>query len=160
MVQSQTNIDQAISQFSQFSVDDQLALLWFVYEKMGKGVTPAAPDASTASPGIAEGLFNQVKEKSHEEQLEIMRDIAKGNSTEMSRQYGSLSATTKLDFWYLLAQGMDAGTVIPMPENYQVSEQANNWVSALERLEFQQQITALRSLVSNMGAEPASGSNI
>ncbi|ACK70361.1 Orange carotenoid protein [Gloeothece citriformis PCC 7424] len=160
MVQSQTNIDQAVSKFSQFSIDDQLALLWFVYEKMGKGVTPAAPDASTAAPGIAEGLFNQVKEKSQQEQLDIMRDIARGNNTLISREYGSLSATTKLEFWYLLAQGMDAGTVIPMPEDYQVSEDGNNWVSELERLEFQQQITVLRSIVSEMGAEPASGANI
>lgn len=160
MVQSQSNVDQTVNKFTQFSIDDQLALLWFVYKKMGKGVTPAAPDASTAAPAIAEGLFNQVKEKSHEEQLEIMRDIAQGNSTEMSRQYGSLSATTKLEFWYLLAQGMDEGTIIPMPENYQVTEQGNNWLSEIERLEFQQQITLLRSIVSYMGAEPASGANI
>ncbi|WP_013320748.1 orange carotenoid protein N-terminal domain-containing protein [Gloeothece verrucosa] len=160
MVQFQANTDKVVNEFTQFSIDDQLALLWFVYEKMGQGVTPAAPDASTASPGIAEGLFNQVKEKPQEEQLQIMRDIARGNSTEMSRQYGSLSATTKLDFWYLLAQGMDQGTIIPMPENYQVSQQGNDWLKALEGLEFQQQITVLRSIASNMGAEPASGAAI
>lgn len=160
MVQSQSNTDQAVAKFTQFSVDEQLALLWFVYEKMGGSVTPGAPGASTASPGIAEGFFNQVKEKSYDEQLQIMRDIAQGNSTEFSREYGSLSATTKLDFWLLLAQGMDEKTIIPMPENYQVSQEGNAWLGELEGLEFQQQITVLRSIASNMGAEPASGAAI
>jgi Orange carotenoid protein, N-terminal len=70
--------DQGKEALQALPVDDQLALLWFVYTKMGKSVTPAAPGASGSE--IAQGLFNQVQELSHDEQLQVMRDIANKNS--------------------------------------------------------------------------------
>ena len=49
----------AIQIFKRLGTDEQLALLWFIYEQMGDRVTPAAP--GSASPDIAAGLYDQAK---------------------------------------------------------------------------------------------------
>lgn len=151
--------NQALSVFKSLDVDAQLALLWFVYEQMGDRITPAAP--GSASPEIAGGLYEQVKELNQPEQLNVMRAIARCDaSNQISREYGSLSANTKLAFWYYLAQGMDSGDIIPMPADYKLSEQGQDLLAALETLGFEDQITFLRNAAIGMGAEPASGSDI
>lgn len=131
--------------------DEQLALLWLVYTGMGESITPAAPGASTASPEIAESLFTQVEQLPHEEQLQLQRDLVAGHDTPICREYGALSDTTKLLFWYHLAQGMDKGSVIPMPEDYQTSDQIEDLFEQIKALDFNQQITLLRQVVSPMG---------
>jgi hypothetical protein len=138
-------------------VDQQLALFYFIYKEMGKSVTPAAPGASTASPAIAEGIFNQIKELSSEEQLQLQRDLILRKNTQITREYGSLSDTTKLLVWYLLAQGMDSGEIIPMPDDYQLSAEGQQLLSQICALEFQQQITFFRDYVAPMGSESTEG---
>ncbi|HHP7244670.1 MAG TPA: orange carotenoid protein N-terminal domain-containing protein [Elainellaceae cyanobacterium] len=152
------NPDLAIETFVRQSVDDQLALLWCIYTKVGGSVTPAAPDA--ASPEIVEGLFNQVKQLSHDQQLDEMRNLAIKRSSTISREYGALSANSKLAFWYRLAKGMDNGTIVPMPSEYHLSDEARELLAAVETMDFEQQITFLRSSVNPMGAEPRSGAAI
>jgi len=115
------NINQALKAIQSLDVDEQLALFWFVYTEMGSSITPAAPGASTVGTDIAEGLFNQVKEMSHEQQLQVQRDLVNKASTEYTRMYGSMSDNTKLLFWYRLAQGMENSTIIPMPPGYKLS---------------------------------------
>jgi hypothetical protein len=140
--------------FQTLDTDQQLALLWFIYKEIGKSITPAAPGASTAAPTIAEGLFKQVAEMSHEEQLQIQRDLVEGKNSLISREYGALSDTTKLLFWYLLAQGMDRTEIIPMPADYQLTDAATQCMTKLQALEHAEQISVLRNLVANMGADP------
>jgi hypothetical protein len=152
------NPDQALQEFKNLNVDDQLALLWFVYTEMGKSITPAAPGA--AGDEIAEGLFNQVKEKSHEEQLQLQRDFLNNADNTISREYGSLSDNTKLLFWYRLAQGMESSTIVPMPPDYQLQGKAKELLEALKGAEFEQQITFLRNSVTSSGASPHGGSEI
>jgi hypothetical protein len=152
---SQTN-PEIISAFNAISTDQKLALLWFVYKEIGKSITPAAPGASTAAPAVANGLFQQVLEMTHDEQLQIQRDLVDRNNTLICREYGSLSDTTKLLFWYLLAQGMDRQEIIPMPENYELEENAKQCMSQLQQLENSAQITVLRALVADMGVDPES----
>lgn len=146
--------------FERLSVDDQLGLFWFIYTEMGQSITPAAPGASTASPEIAEGLFNQVKALSPEAQLQVQRDLVARRDTQISREYGALSDTTKLLFWYRLAQAMETATIIPMPANYQLPAAAADLFTQIQRLEFQQQITLFRDIVSPMGAPPQAGAGI
>ncbi|HEY9642738.1 MAG TPA: orange carotenoid protein N-terminal domain-containing protein, partial [Coleofasciculaceae cyanobacterium] len=116
----------------------------------------AAPGASTVSPEIAESLFNQVKELSFEEQLQLQRDLITGKNSLLAREYGSLSDTTKLLFWYRLAQGMDAQQIVPMPPDYKLSEQGQQLFGQITRLEFQQQITLFRNMIAPMGVDPNS----
>ena len=153
-------ISQSVKAFKSLDVDEQLGLFWFIYKEMGGSITPAAPGASTVSPEIAEGLFNQIKEKSHEEQLQIQRDLIQGKDTQITREYGSLGDTTKLLFWYRLAQGMDSSTIIPVPPGYELSSQAQELLNQIKGMQFDQQITLFRDYVSPMGAEPKQGSEI
>lgn len=150
--------DQGKQALKGLNVDDQLGLLWVVYTKLGKSVTPAAPGASGSE--IAQGLFNQVKELPHQEQLQVQRDIASRANTQISREYGSLSPETKLAFWFFLAQGMENGTIIPMPPDYELPQAGKDLLARIEGLNFQQQIDFLRGAVLEMGAEAAPGSAI
>lgn len=152
-------VNQSTQVWRSLGVDEQLALFWFIYKEMGSSITPAAPGASTVSDEIAEGLFNQIKELPQSEQLQVQRDLIVGKSTVIDREYGSMSDTTKLLVWYRLAQGMDEGTIIPMPSDYQLSTQAKELLGKIETMEFEQQIALFRDYVSPMGAEPA-GSGI
>ncbi|MGD1918162.1 MAG: orange carotenoid protein N-terminal domain-containing protein, partial [Pleurocapsa sp.] len=76
------NISRALGSYSNLSTDEKLALLWYVYTKMGTSVTPAAPGA--AADEIAEGLFNQVKELSFEEQMGVQRNIIENKDSLIS----------------------------------------------------------------------------
>lgn len=157
---SDQTINQHVQAIQKLDVDEQLALFYFIYKEMGDSITPAAPGASTASADIAEGLFNQIKEKSQEEQLQFQRDLINKGDTEYTRMYGSMSDTTKLLFWYRLAQGMDNNTIIPMPPNYEISSQSQEILNQIKGIDFEQQITLFRDYVGPMGAEPKAGAEI
>jgi len=58
---------------------------------MGSSITPAAPGASTVGTDIAEGLFNQIKDMSHDQQLQLQRDLINKADNEYTRMYGSMS---------------------------------------------------------------------
>lgn len=151
---SSNTANEQLKAFQSLETDEQLALFWFIYKEMGGAITPAAPGASTVSPEIAEALFNQVKELSHEEQLQVQRDLIDRKNTLLTREYGALSDTTKLLFWYRLAQGMDNGTIIPMPPNYELSESAKSLFEQIKQLKFNEQITLFRDFVGPMGVDP------
>ena len=155
---TEQNVSRALASYQNLTTDEKLALLWYIYTKMGTSITPAAPGA--AADEIAEGLFNQVKKLSFEEQLEVQRKIIEGQNTLISREYGSLSENTKLYFWYRLAQGMEAGTIIPVPDDYEPTGGVSELLSQVELMEFEQQITFLRDAVVNAGAEPKSGADV
>jgi hypothetical protein len=147
--------NELLTTFQGLDADQQLALFYFIYKEMGNSVTPAAPAASTVSPEIAQGLFDQAAQLSHDEQLQLQRDLIARKNTQLTREYGALSDTTKLLFWYFLAQGMDSGSIIPMPSNYKLSDQAQQLLGKVQGLEFQQQITLFRDYVSPMGVDPS-----
>lgn len=151
--------EEAIKIFQSLGVDDQLAWLWYIYEKMGNSITPAAPGA--ASPKIAEGLYEQVKQKSQNEQLETMRSLARHDGENIiSREYGSLSSDTKLAFWYALALGMSKGDIVGMPSDYDFGQSGQELLAATETMDFESQITLLRNAVEPMGAEPKPGAAV
>jgi hypothetical protein len=156
--QLKNDVTPALNEFKGFSTDTQLALLWFLYTKMGGSITPAAPGA--AQLPIAEGLYNQIKELSHDDQLQIQRDFLEQSNNQIAREYGALSDNTKLLLWYRLAQGMETGEIIPMPKDYQLDEKANTLLAAIETLDFEQQITFLRKIVSPTGSQQTSQGNI
>ena len=91
MTATQTNdpkVSEIVQSIQKLDVDEQLALFYFIYKEMGDSITPAAPGASTVSPAVADGLFNQVKELSHEEQLQLQRDLINKADTVYTREYG------------------------------------------------------------------------
>lgn len=72
-----------VQEINALSTDEKLALLYFIYEKMGDSITPAAPIA--AEPELAPLLLENFYELSDEEQLAAMRSIANCENTEYSR---------------------------------------------------------------------------
>ena len=121
-------VTSAISAFKGLSVDEQLGLLWVLYDNMGRAITPAAPGAARLQ--FAEGLLADVKAMPHQNQLQFMRDLIAKKGTPLTRAYGVLSNNTKLAFWYQLV------------------------FDKVSRLEFNQQITVLRQAVVDMGVDP------
>ncbi|MGB3654273.1 MAG: orange carotenoid protein N-terminal domain-containing protein [Rivularia sp. (in: cyanobacteria)] len=144
-------VNSTVNVFQTLGVDDRLAVLWFAYTEMGRSITPAATGAARLQ--LAEGLLNQIKQMSHCEQLQAMRDLATKNNTQVSRAYGILSANTKLAFWYELSELMVKGFVVPMPSNYQLSRDGAQLLEAIKELDFGQQITVLRRVVTDMGVD-------
>ena len=163
MTATQTNdpkVREIVESIQKLGVDEQLALFYFIYKEMGDSITPAAPGASTVSPAVADGLFNQVKELSHEQQLQLQRDLINKADTLHTREYGSMSDTTKLLFWYRLAQGMDVRTIIPMPSEYEIYSQSKEIIEKIKPLDFGVQMSLFRDYVAPMGAEPKPGSAV
>ena len=142
----------AIAVFKSLNVDEQLAVLWFTYNEMGRSITPAA--TGSARLKLATGLLDQIKQMSHNEQLQVMRDLAAKKNTQISRSYGVLSPNTKLAFWYELSELMVKGVVITIPDGYQLSQQGTYVLDTLKQLDFSQQITVLRQIVKDMGVDP------
>jgi hypothetical protein len=128
--------------------DEKLALLYFVYEKMGDSITPAAPVA--AQPELAPMLLGDFYNLSHDQQLNIMRGIVNRDDTRYSHAYGALTANNQLLVWY--AWAIDMGErIVDIPEGYEATEAVNGVLGQIEGLEFEQQISVLRDVANNMG---------
>ena len=128
--------------------DEKLALLYFIYEKMGESITPAAPAA--AEPELAPVLLNDFYNLSDDEQLNIMRGIVNRSDTPYSRAYGALTANNQLVVWYAWAIGM-GDKIVDIPEGYEATEGVNGVLGQIEGLDFEQQISVLRDVANNMG---------
>lgn len=148
-----SQIPATIALFEQLSVDDKLALLWYVYTEMGRSITPAAVGAARLQ--FAEGLLQQIRNMSQPEQLEVMRELANRANTPISRTYGFFSVNTKLAFWYELGELMKQGIVAPMPAGYKMSRGVQVVLDTIKQLDAGQQITVLRNAVVDMGLSSA-----
>jgi hypothetical protein len=155
MTYTTTNANNSLVQaFQQLEVDQQLALFWYIYAEMGDSITPAAPGASTVSPQVAQSLYDQVEALSTEEQLQLQRDLITQKNSLIAREYGAMSDTTKLLFWYMLAQGMEKMTIVPFPQGYKLVSEADQLLAEIKKLDFGQQITLFRDIVAPMGVDP------
>lgn len=141
---------QSLEAFGRFDVDTQLGLLWFGYKDIKEQLTPAN---ATSAQETAEALFHSIQALPPEEQLQAQRDIASRADTDISRSYGSLSSSAKLDIWLRLAQGMDQGTVIQVPDDYELPSETQEFVGMVKKLDFEQRINFMRSAVIAMGAK-------
>ena len=134
--------------FEALDTDTKLAWFYYVYKKMGDSITPAAPAA--ADPELAPRLLGDYYELSDDQQLAIMREIVNREDTDYSRAYGALEEKNQLMVWYAWAQGM-GDTIVGMPEGYQATEAINDLLSQIEGLDFEGQMSVLRTISSYMG---------
>lgn len=137
-----------VEKINGLGTDEKLALLYFIYEKMGESITPAAPTA--AEPELAPVLLDDFYNLSHDQQLNIMRGIVNRDDTPYSRAYGALTANNQLVVWYAWAIGMGE-KIVDIPEGYEATEAVNGVLGQIEGLEFEQQISVLRDVANNMG---------
>lgn len=138
----------AFEAYAKLGTDEKLALLYFIYEAMGEEITPAAPTA--ADPSLAPTLLGDFYELSQDRQLEVMREIVNCQDTEYSRAYGGLTANNQLLVWFAWAQAMGE-TVVDLPDGYEASQPVSRLLDQLEQLEFQEQISVLREMATQMG---------
>lgn len=134
--------------YTKLGTDEKLALLYLIYAAMGESITPAAPIA--ADPNIAPTLLGDFYSLGQDQQLAIMRQIAAGEDTEYSRAYGALAPNNQLVVWYAWAQGM-GDTVVDMPADYKPAQSLGNILDQIKNLEFQEQISVLREIATQMG---------
>ncbi|MDF5738526.1 MULTISPECIES: orange carotenoid protein N-terminal domain-containing protein [unclassified Nostoc] len=138
----------ALEAFKRFDVDTQLGLLWFGYVDLKEQLQPAPPERIEVP---AKAVFDQFLDLSPEEQLQAQRDIIKGAANNISKAYNALSANSRLDVWLLLAQGIENGTIIPVPSDYQPPAETDEFVALVKNLEFEERINFLLTLVQELG---------
>ncbi|BDI20314.1 hypothetical protein ANSO36C_61160 [Nostoc cf. commune SO-36] len=134
----------ALETFQRFDVDTQLALLWFGYLDLKEQLNPTPPSSVES---LAKAVFDQIQNLSKEEQLQAQRDIINGAANNITQGYNALSPNAKLDVWLLLAQGMDNGSVIQMPSDYQLPGETDEFVALIKKLEFEQRVNFMLSVV-------------
>jgi Orange carotenoid protein, N-terminal len=138
----------ALETFKRFDVDTQLGILWFGYLDLKEQLTPAPPN-SVESP--AKAVFDLIQNLSPQEQLQAQRDLINGAANNISQAYNALSPNAKLDVWLMLAQGMDNGTIIQVPYDYQLPAETDEFTAQIKKLEFEQRVNFMLSAVQGMG---------
>ncbi|MGB3292296.1 MAG: orange carotenoid protein N-terminal domain-containing protein [Phormidesmis sp.] len=144
------SIQQPLNEFEKFDTDTKLALLWYGYLDIKENLEPnPANDVDV----LGTTLFNKVNVLSEEEQLQAQRDVVEGNGTDLSKEYGALSSSGALEFWLLLAQGMEAGTIVTVPDDYSLPEETNDFVEMVKDLDFEERVNLTRNIVTGMGSK-------
>ncbi|WP_035991421.1 orange carotenoid protein N-terminal domain-containing protein [Leptolyngbya sp. KIOST-1] len=143
-------VKEPLNQFEKFDADTQLALLWYGYLDLKDQLQPN-PDSKVE--GLGQTLYNQVVVLSKDDQLQAQRDIANRADTDISKGYGALSPSSKLEFWLLLAQGMESGEIINVPNDYSLPENTEGFVNQIKELDFEQRINFTRNAVTKMGLQ-------
>ncbi len=138
----------ALETFRRFDVDTQLGILWYGYLDIKDQLTPAPPQSVES---LAKAVFDKIQNLSHQEQLQAQRDIINGAASDISQAYNALSPNAKLDVWLLLAQGMENGTIIPVPSDYQLPSETDEFTAMIQNLDFEQRVNFMLSAVQRMG---------
>ena len=145
-------VKEPLNQFEKFDADTQLALLWYGYLDIKDQLQPN-PDSKVE--GLGQTLYNQVVVLSKDDQLQAQRDIANRADTNISKEYAALSPSAKLEFWLLLAQGMESGEIVNVPNDYSLPENTEGFVNQIKELDFEQRINFTRNAVTKMGLQKA-----
>jgi hypothetical protein len=141
---------ETLKQFRSFDVDTQLALLWFGYLDIKDQLNPANANSSATT---ATAVFDQIQALPKEEQLQAQRDIVGRVDSPISRAYGALDSSAKLELWLRLAQAMETSNVIQVPSDYKLPSETNEFVNSVTDLDFEERLNFLRPLVSDLGVK-------
>lgn len=141
---------QALEAFRQYDIDTQLALLWFGYLDIKQSLTPNPPPSVEAS---ARAYVDRIQALPQDQQLQAQRDILSGANSEWGQEYTSLSSSGRMEVWLLLAQRMETGEVIPVPPDYDLPSETDEFTAMISELSFEQRIDFMRSAVMTMGTQ-------
>ncbi len=135
---------QCLEEFLRFDLDTQLALLWYGYKDIKDQLSPGS---ETFDQEISESLFHLIQALPQEEQLQAQRDIVAVADTQITRTYKAMSSSGKLFLWLRLAQGMEDGSIITVPDDYQLPSETQGFVEKVKSLDFEERINFMRSVV-------------
>ncbi len=141
---------QSLEEFQHFDVDTQLGILWYGYLDIKDKLSP---NNQPSVEKTGEALFHQIQALPQQEQLQAQRDIVECADTAISRAYSALSSSGKLEVWLLLAQGMEKGTIIQVPDDYELPAETKSFTEKITSLDFEDRINFMRSAVIEMGAK-------
>jgi len=130
-----------VTKFKSLNTDDQLAVLWEVYQGLG-AERIENPDDNKESDNSSD-LHNTLKSQSNDEQYQFMRDVLSESDNDSVKAYRQLSDTTKVALWYRLGQGMESNEVVGTGE-YSLSDEAKEIVSAITSISFEQKYIFMR----------------
>ncbi|MGQ4650663.1 orange carotenoid protein N-terminal domain-containing protein [Lyngbya aestuarii] len=145
-------VQEAVAAFKCLAVDEQLGLLWMIHQNLGSSINSVS--TGTARLFLTQGLLYRIKQMSNTEQLRVMRDLVTGVDTPITRQYGILSDSTKLVFWYQLFEWMYTGEFVTVATAYQLSDFAAKLLKHFASLDLEQQMAVVCQLVTDMGVNP------
>jgi Orange carotenoid protein, N-terminal len=138
------NTQKALDTFKGFDIDTQLALLWYGYLDIKGELQPAPPQSVEVLGNV---VYDQIQALSPEEQLQAQRDLVEGKDTDLSHSYRALSPNARLEVWLLLAQGMENGTIIQVPSDYQLPSGTDEFTAEIKKLDLEQRINFMLSVV-------------
>jgi Orange carotenoid protein, N-terminal len=135
---------QALDNFKSFDVDTQLGLLWYGYLDIKDELQPAPPQSVEV---VGNAVYDQIEALSPEEQLQAQRDLLSGKATGATTAYNALSPNAKLEVWLLLSQGMEKGSIIQVPSDYQLPAQTEEFAAKIAKLSLEQRISFMLQVV-------------
>ncbi|MEL6351602.1 MAG: orange carotenoid protein N-terminal domain-containing protein [Cyanobacteria bacterium J06627_28] len=125
-----------VQRFKACSADDKLAILARLYHHIGEERIENPDENKESDSSLA--LYNKLKEKHQTEQLQFMRDVVSNESNALTIEYNQLSDVTKIATWYRLGQGMTDRSVVDVPNDYQLSEDAEEIARNIGSISFEQ----------------------
>ncbi|MGL5794841.1 MAG: orange carotenoid protein N-terminal domain-containing protein [Waterburya sp.] len=134
-------------------IDEQLAVLWYVYRDLVKESITPEPERPDENLEKSEGLIEEIKQMSSEDQLQVQRDFLIGKDRKEFQTYKEYSSNQKLFFWYRLAQEMEKNTVVQVPGDYQLSPDAQQLLDSVKNLPFSSQLVFMRDVVGLSAAQ-------
>ncbi|WP_373542414.1 orange carotenoid protein N-terminal domain-containing protein [Chamaesiphon sp.] len=135
---------QALDTFQGFDLDTQLALLWYGYLDLKEQLQPAPPQSVEV---LGNAVFDHIQALEPQAQLQTQRDLLQGTATDVSEAYNALSPNAQLEVWLLLAQGMENGSIIQLPADYQLPAQTDEFVAKIAKLSLEQRINFMLKIV-------------
>lgn len=138
----------ALDIFQSYDADTKLALLWYGYLDIKDNLNPGPPNSVEV---VGAAVFHEIQALSPEEQLQAQRDLVNGAATDIGRGYLALDPSARMEVWLMLAQGMENGTVIQVPSDYELPAQTNEFTELITDLDFEERINFMRSAVFDMG---------
>ena len=156
---SQTAAEQKVYHLHSLGVDEQLAVLWYVYKDFVKDNITPEPERPDENLDKSNELIEKVKQMSAEDQLQLQKDLIIGKDGEEFQIYQEYSSNQKLFFWYRLAVEMEQGNAVQVPDDYQLSPDAQQLLDSVKTIGFSQQLVFIKDAVG-LGAAQATEDNV
>ena len=156
---SQTTAEQKVYHLHSLEIDEQLAILWYVYRDIVKDNITPEPERPDENLDKSEGLIEKVKQMSPEDQLQVQRDLIIGKDTEQFQTYKDYSSNQKLFFWYRLTEEMERGNAVRVPDDFQLSPDAQQLLDSVKEIGFSNQLVFIKDAVG-LGAAQATEENV
>lgn len=156
--QATANVLPIVAWFQRLCPSDQMGVFWHIYTDLSYLVMPIAPSSSRSQQ--VKGLLRHIQAMAHAEQLQAIQTLFTKTNSSIASAYGALSPSTKLAFWYWLAELIAAEVVVSLPSSADCSQAAQDLLAAIEQLSISQQVAVLRAIASSLGIDQSTSRQV